>query len=82
MIKKKIIIYSVFRYKTFYGWAMPQILPVDGFECEKNMLKFSEAFLKNYDEDSHKGHILEVDVEYPKYLSDLHSDLPFCLNEN
>ena len=49
---------------------------------KKNMLKFSGAFLKNYDEDSHKGHILEVDVEYPKYLSDLHSDLPFCLNEN
>ena len=37
------------------------------------MLKFNEDFVKNYD----KGFILEVDVEYPKNLHDLHSDLPF-----
>ena len=41
------------------------------------MLKFNESFIKNYDEHSDKGHILEVDVEYPKHLHDLHSDLPF-----
>ena len=44
---------------------------------EKNVSKFDEDFLKNYDEDSNKGYILEVDVEYPKDLHDLHSDLPF-----
>ena len=41
------------------------------------MLKFSEGFIKNYDEDSDKGYILEVDVKYLKNLHDLHSDLPF-----
>ena len=41
------------------------------------MLKFNEDFIKNYDEDTDKGSILEVDVEYPKNLHDLHSDLPF-----
>ena len=41
------------------------------------MLKFNEEFIKNYDEDSDKGYILEVDVEYSKDLHDLHSDLPF-----
>ena len=41
------------------------------------MLKFDEDFIKNYGEDSDKGYILEVDVEYLKNLHDLHSDLPF-----
>ena len=39
--------------------------------------KFTEEFIKNYNEDSDKGHILKVDVDYPKELNDLHSDLPF-----
>ena len=44
---------------------------------EKKLLKLNEEFIKNYDEDSYKGYILEVDVEYPKNLHDLRSDLPF-----
>ena len=31
--------------------------------------------IKSYDEDSNKGYILEVDVEYPKNLLNLNSDL-------
>ena len=41
------------------------------------MLKVNEEFIKNYDEDSDKGYILEVDVKYPKKLYGLHEDLPF-----
>ena len=41
------------------------------------MSKFTEEFIKNYDEDSDKGYILQVDVEYSKNLHDLHSNLPF-----
>ena len=33
--------------------------------------------IENYDEDSDKEYILGVDVEYPKDLHDLHSDLPY-----
>ena len=43
----------------------------------KYISKFNEDFIKDYDEDSDKGYILEVDVEYPKNIHDLHSDLPF-----
>ena len=60
---------------------MSEKLPVDSFKWKKNMLKFNEDFIKNYGEDSDKGHIFEVDVEYPKYLRDLYSDLLFCLKE-
>ena len=41
------------------------------------MLKFNEKFIKNYDEDSNEGYILEVDAKYPINLHDLHGDLPF-----
>ena len=66
---------------------MSQKLPVINFKWKKNMSKFTKEFIKNYDEDSDKGYILEVDVGYskveskgryyPEYLHDLHSDLPF-----
>ena len=62
---------------NLYGWAMSQKLPVTGFKWKKNMLKFNKEFIKNYDENSDKGYILEVAVEYPKDLHGLHEDLPF-----
>ena len=46
------------------------------FQIKLNVSKFDEEFTKNYDEDSKKGYILEVDVEYPKDLHNLRSDLP------
>ena len=39
-----------------------------------NLIKTSQ---KNDDEDSKEGYIFKVDVEYPKNLINLHSDLPF-----
>ena len=41
------------------------------------MLKFNEEFIKNYDEDSDKGYILEVDVKHPENLHNLHRNVPF-----
>ena len=53
---------------NLYGWAMSQKLPVRNFKkTEKdNISKFDEEFIKNYDEDSDQGYILEVDVEFQK----------------
>ena len=62
---------------NLYGWAMSQKLPVNGFEWVEDLSQFKEDFIKNYDENSDKGYFLEVDVEYPKNLFSLHSDLPF-----
>ena len=64
---------------NLYGWAMSQKLTVDGFKQigEDNLSKLDDKFIKNYTENGDKGCILEVDVEYPKNLHKLHSDLPF-----
>ena len=56
---------------------MSQKFPVNNFRWKTNVSRFDEDFIKNYGEDSKKGYILEVDVEYPKYLQDFHSDLPY-----
>ena len=56
---------------------MSQKFPVNGFEWVEELSQFNEDFIKNYDEDSNKEYFLEVDVEYPKKMFNLHSDLPF-----
>ena len=62
---------------NLYGWAMSQKLLVNGFEWVEDLSQFKEDFIKNYDENSDKGYFLEVDVEYPKNLFSVHSNLPF-----
>ena len=59
------------------GWAMSQKLLVNNFKWVKDTSKINEEFIKNYNENSKKGYILEVGVKYPKKLHDSHSDLPF-----
>ena len=55
---------------------MSKKIPVNGFKWF-NSNKINEEFVKKYNENDKKGHILEVDVKYPKKLHGLHSDLPF-----
>ena len=62
---------------NLYGWAMSQKLPTNNFKWSEDTSRINEEFIKNYNENSSEGHILEVDVKYPKKLHDLHSDLPF-----
>ena len=62
---------------------MSQELPVDRFEWFEvediwiinENLKWFIKLLKNYDEESDKGYILEANIEYLKNLHDIHSDL-------
>ena len=62
-----------------YGYAISQKLPVDNLKwTEKHyLLKFDENVIKNDDQNSDIGYILELYVEYPKSLHNLHSDLAF-----
>ena len=62
---------------NLYGWAMSEPLPVNNLFWIENASEIDEDYMKSYDENSDKGYILEVDVEYPKNLHDLHSYLPF-----
>ena len=54
---------------------MSQYLPTGGFRwmTQKQIDKIN---LAKYQEDSKKGLIVEVDLEYPKELHDLHNDYP------
>ena len=65
--------------KNLFGWVMSQKLQVNGFNWveEEKLSKFNERFIKSYNENGDKGYFLEVDVEYPKNLSNPHKDLPF-----
>ena len=54
---------------NLYGWAMSNPLPTHGFKW----MELSE--LENWENHSC---ILEVDLEYPKSLHDLHSDYPLA----
>ena len=59
-----------------------QKLPVDGFNWKAKKSRFTKKFIQNYDDDSSKGYILEVDDSYPKRLQEIHSDflfLPECM---
>ena len=47
------------------------------FDWIKDASQFNEDFIKNYNEESDKGYFLEVDVQYPEKLHELHNDLLF-----
>ncbi|XP_050440025.1 uncharacterized protein LOC126845412 [Adelges cooleyi] len=58
---------------NLYGFAMMQPMPCGEFECTDVPL---DVILSTED-DSDYGYLLEVDVDYPQRLHDLHNDLPF-----
>ena len=67
---------------NLYRWALSQKMPANGFKWIKNLTKFDEDFIENYDENSNKGYILEVDVEYLKNIFNRHGVLPFLAERN
>ena len=62
---------------NLYGWAMCQYLPTGGFRWLTEQ-EIKGLNLDEYKADSEKGLILEVDLEYPKELHNLHNDYPLA----
>ena len=61
---------------NLYGWAMSKKLLVGEFEWIYPE-DYTEDIVQKYDEnDNDYRAILEVDVDYPKHLHKLNSDLP------
>ena len=54
------IIYMDANY--LYGYPMSKKLSVVGFEWVDDLSTIDEDFIKNYDEDSDLGHIIEADL--------------------
>ena len=61
-----------------YGWAMCESLPVGNFKMYDNNLDKIVTQLQNWKSNSKKGYIIEVDLEYPKELHDLHNSYPLA----
>ena len=59
------------------GKAMTEKLPVRGFKWVNDISIIDEDFVKDYNKNDNEGYILDVDVDYPSKLQNLHSDLPF-----
>ena len=71
---------SFLRYddaNNLYGFAMCKKLLADDFKLVNDLSIFTEDFVKSYDEEDNIGYLFVVDVEYPKNLHKLHSDLSF-----
>ena len=52
-------------------------LHLGGFKGVEETCHFNEYFLRSYNEDSHTGYLIEVDVQYLENLDNLQNDLPF-----
>ncbi|XP_054283625.1 uncharacterized protein LOC129000686 [Macrosteles quadrilineatus] len=60
---------------NLYGWAMCQHMPYAEFKWVEDAHLID---VTKVPDDSDIGYILEVDLEYPKELHDLHSDFPLA----
>ena len=60
---------------NLYGWTMSEYLPYGGSKQLKNIDNFD---IMSISDRSPIGYILEVDLEYPDELHELHNDFPLA----
>lgn len=66
-----------FDMNNLYGGAMIESLPVRDFKW-LSANEISELDIMNVDKNAKNGYILEVTLEYPSHLHDVHNDLPLA----
>ena len=62
---------------NLYGYAMSQPLPTTNFRLMSDD-DIRDLDITNVQDDSPTGYILEVDLEYPRDLHELHNDYPLA----
>ena len=62
---------------NLYGWGMSQKLPANRFEWIEDTSQFNKDSIKTCNEENDDGYFLEVAIDYPEKLHELHEDLPF-----
>ena len=62
---------------TLYGWGMSEPLPYANFH-RLSADEINNINIQKLSDTSKEGYILEVDLEYPKNLHDLHNDFPLA----
>ena len=62
---------------NLYGWAMSQYLSYSGFKW-LNQKEISDFCLNSISENSSIGYLLEINLEYPSNLNELHIDYPLA----
>ena len=60
---------------NLYGWSMSEYLPYKEFKWLENVDEFD---VNSINEKSEIGYFLEVDLEYPDELHELHNDYPLA----
>ena len=60
---------------NLYGWSMSEYLPYREFEWLENVEKFD---VMPINEKKEIGYFLEVDLNYPDELHDVHNDYPLA----
>ena len=73
---KKLSIFITYLDKNnLYGWAMSEYLPYGKFKWLENIDEFD---INSINGKSDTGYFLEVDLEYPDELHELHNDYPLA----
>ena len=65
---KKLSYLKYWDVNNLHGWAMPQKLPVNGFKWVEDLSEFDEGFIKNHNEKSKEGYLLEIYIQHSEHL--------------